>query len=88
MGLDVIPMTNQYLWTLIHLNSHEFTAPIPIWTRAASKKKGDASIAETEDIWHTTVPEKRSHNQKTTHNPRRNFLTNLRRARAPRSLAL
>jgi hypothetical protein len=70
-GLDVIPMMNQYLWTLIHLNSHEFTAPIPIWTRAASKKKGNASIAETEDIWHTTVPEKRSHNQKTTHNPRR-----------------
>ena len=61
MGTDDTPIMNQYPWTLIHQSSHESTTPTLRWTRAASKKKGDASIVGIEDIWHAIVPEKRSH---------------------------
>jgi hypothetical protein len=80
-------MMSQYPWMSIHLSLHKFIAPTLTWTRTASRKKGNASIAETGDIWHAIVPEKRNHRQRITHSLRRNLLTNLKCAKAQRSLA-
>src|SRR5258708_9758401 len=57
--LDVILMTRQHQWTLIHLSLHILTKLILKKINKGIKIKEDASIVVEEDIWQENVPSRK-----------------------------